>query len=202
MSSFRVFLTPPKEGCSVKVMIEAVLEQPQAEQSKPRKAKQKRINVALAGVIAATTELDWSAIAPHVGAKNGESLRQVMIRKGVTRAVIEAAKHRQPVNGSVTAKLVTQATAAIQDMLNDEIADQIRTVRAVPVVYNDLANEKQGRAGLVKQIAESYRAINGSPDQISIQFGASMLSEAVPGTVTDVVATPLPVEEKPINIGD
>lgn len=145
-----------------------------------RKKGSKRINYALAGVLSAQG-LGWDEIAPKVGAKNGESVRIGMLRKGVTQrqaqavtTVTETSKAR---SDAVVARTVTEATEIIRESLNEELIRQVKLLADSPArSLEELASKGQGRSAVAKTIAETFRATNGSGDSINIVFGVSSLS--------------------------
>lgn len=140
----------------------------------------KRTNYALGGVLI-SQGLSWDEAAVKCGAKNGESLRRGMARRGVSKRTVaavppvtEVAEARQM---TVTARTVTEATEIIRESLNEELIRQVKLLADSPArSLEELASKGQGRSAVAKTIAETFRATNGSGDSINIVFGVSSLS--------------------------
>lgn len=176
--------------------MDAVLEPAQSPAKPPydyRKPRQKRINKGLAGVLAANTDQTWDEIAPQVGAKNGNSLKVSMLGNGLSKRVLQGIAENK-VKATLTAQVVSDASEIIRNRLNDELMVQTDLLSKEKPDYSDLASRGQGRAATVKAIAETWRTLNGNPDSVTIQFGASLLSDAQPSTpqpVVDCVSSPV-----------
>jgi hypothetical protein len=177
-------------------MSEAVIDSPVAGVTVnpimfPSKVKRprKRINKALAGVLVATTKQSWDELAPKVGAANGNSLRVNMFKSGVTQQNCRP-EPEQPITttqASVTLQVVTEAAELLRKELNGELLAQVNALKSVPATFDALASKGQGRAGTVKQIAETWRTLNGNPDQVSISFGVGQLDRFQPDAVQPVI---------------
>lgn len=164
-----------------------------------KKPRRKRLNHALAGVLVAQG-MTMPEAAQVVGAKNGESLRTSLARKGVTVAKARNGRARaeamQAVTATVTAQVVTEAAEKLKERFNGEIVRQLQAIESVPVTYEELASRGQGRTATVKTLAEAFRSVNGSPDSVTLQFGANLLSSFTPETTQQIV----PQEESPLPV--
>lgn len=156
-----------------------VLDDPKAKRPEYQRKKHKRVNLALAGVIAATTGQSWNEIAPQVGSVSGNALGVNMHGKGITKRSIAEAK-APTIKATLTAQVVSEATEIIRDRANSVLALQIGKLAAKKP--GRLASKGQGEAAVLKTMAETWRTLNGNPDQITVQFGANMLSEFTPST--------------------
>lgn len=141
-----------------------------------RKPRQKRINHALAGsLLAVGCTLD--AIAPQVGAKNGESLRTALARKGVTARTVRALQPTPERTMTVTAKIVEAAAEGLRDKLNGSLVASVDAFNSRPLRRNKLANKGQGDAAVLETLSRTWRNLNGSPDSVTFQFGAGSQSD-------------------------
>lgn len=157
-----------------------MIDGPEVQQaSQPAKKRKARINHALAGTLLATG-CTLAAIAPQVGAKNAESLRAALARKGVTTRSVRNLEPRGERRVTVTAKLVEEATEGLRASLNGSLAAVVSAFNSKSPTRKSLASKGQGDAATLKQIAETWRTLNGNPDSISISFGARGLSGDMP----------------------
>lgn len=155
-----------------------------AESTQPKvRKRQHRINKALAGALLATQpDQTFDDVALQVGAKNGNSLKRSLFNHGLTREKLSNLS-RNCVEASFTANVVTQAVEIIRDKANGVLDGQLTKLANKPV--GKLANRGQGEAAVLETLSRTWRNLNGNPDQITVQFGAALLS-AKPGTPQQV----------------
>lgn len=144
-------------------------------ESPTAKIKRHRINLALAGALLAQG-MGYDEVAPKVGAKNGNSLRSNLAKRGVTLTKVRNPSPDHVATATVTCKVVNEATEQLQERFNSEIARQLAAIEAERMTYDDLPSRGQGRTATVKTLAETYRAVNGNPDSVTFSFGASVQS--------------------------
>lgn len=161
------------------------------------KPKQKRINYAL-GAVLVSKGFSLDEAAKQAGAKNGTTLRVGLRRKGITPTASRALLPSMPERVTVTARIVSDATQAIRDRTNNLLSMQVDKLGAKKP--GRLANRGQGEAAVLETLSRTWRNLNGSPDQISIQFGASMVSDMVPPQVTvEVPSVTVPDSTPPVD---
>jgi hypothetical protein len=87
----------------------------------PVKPKRKtRINYALAGTLL-TTGLSYDEIAPQVGAKNGQSVRIGLFKKGVTLRKVQQLPTPNEGSMPVLLRVATQAGQIVRDRLSKDL---------------------------------------------------------------------------------
>lgn len=156
----------------------------------PRK---KRINYAL-GAILVSKGASFADAASQCGAKNAKTLQVGLRKKGITAKDSRTLPRSELETKGEVGRMVVAVVDAMRDKVNEELLDQIEHVRAKKISYAQLASKGQGRAAVVKTIAESFKALNGAADQVNIIFGVNTLREADPSTI-DVQATVEPSGE-------
>jgi hypothetical protein len=157
--------------------------------------KRHRVNLALAGVLMAQG-LSYDEVAPRVGAATGNSLRVNMGKKGLNLATIRNPDAAPAAQAVATIKLVRQTEDALRETLNNRLGDAVGVLGKEKLSYRKLASRGQGHAATLKQLAETWRTLNGNPDQISITFKASALDDSTPLAVCS--PAPIDVESSPI----
>jgi hypothetical protein len=132
---------------------------------------------------------DYDEIAPKVGAKSAESLRVCLQKRGITKSrlrpvtpvVTKSVTRNQKVQVSSNAD--DAVTDVLRSELNAELMAQVVKLRSKPV--GELANRGQGRASVVKTIAES----------INVVFGVNVIHDAGDPAPIEVQAEVKPSEE-------
>lgn len=148
------------------------------ESSPKQKQKRKRVNYALAATLLATGTTLNDELALRVGAKNANVLRVGLTKRGVTRKYANSLPMNANLAKSHAAQVATNAVEILREKLNGELMDQVNALTSKPVSYKSLASRGQGRAATAKTIADTYRALNGSNDQLTVVFGAGRLDES------------------------
>jgi hypothetical protein len=142
--------------------------------------KSLRVNYALAATLLASG-MTYEEIAPKVGSASGESLRAGLSRKGVTLKHVRNLPIRDERVTSVTARVAAVAADVLRDRLNGQIHSQIGLLEAEPATrYGELASKGQGRAAVVKTIAESFKALNGGAETQVTVFGVNVIRDGDP----------------------
>jgi hypothetical protein len=155
----------------------------------PNKPKAKRINYALAGTLLASG-MEWDQIAPSVGAKNGETLRAGCARKGVTKPMVRNLETKGQTRISVTAKLATEAESIIRQRLNSGLIQAADALLSKSPTRKSLSNKGQGHASTLETLSRTWRNLNGSPDQVQVSFGLTMLNDSAPQPVVSCATPP------------
>lgn len=152
---------------------------------KPQRIQDRRINYALAATLIAQGE-DVGSVAAKCGAKNAHTLRVGLNKRGVKVKEARALPMTPARNQTTVARLATQAVDIIRDRLNEELIEQVDSLAGRKVNYADLASKGQGRAAMVKTIAESFRALNGGAEMNVLVFGVGSM-ESSPGDRQPVI---------------
>jgi hypothetical protein len=169
----------------------AITEAPSVHPNQLKPVGKRRTNYALGGVLVGQG-VTLAEAASRTGAKNAESLRRGLARKGVTATSVRQVK-REPalVTATMTAHVVSEASAILRDRMNGTLLAQAGKLASKPV--GKLASKGQGEAAVLKTMAETWRTLNGNPDQVSISFGVGQLDRFQP----DVVQPAIEVESVP-----
>lgn len=162
----------------------------------PPKQKRKRLNMVLAGSLR-SQGWDYDAIAKEIGASSGNSVRVQLNRKGVTKQLAG----NKPIPESVTkrvistetVKIVAEASEMVKEKLGQGLSRAVDVAASQPVTYEELANNGQGHASVLKTLAETYRALHGSAESQVIVFGVGKLREPS----IEIEATPQAVVSSP-----
>jgi hypothetical protein len=152
------------------------------------KQRRKRINLALAGSLL-TQGLSYDEVAPRVGAATGNSLRVNLGKRGLNLTVLRTPDAAGPAQEQAVVKLVRATESALRDKLNGGLQVAVDKATAKKVNYRDLASRGQGHAVVLKTLAETWRTLNGSPDQVTVQFGVSLLDASPVAALPQPVAT-------------
>ncbi len=164
--------------------------------TKRSKAARKRINFALAGTLIASG-LSYAEVAEKCNAGSVESLRTGLARKGVSLRRLKRVQN--PIQGQEyrdTAQVQTVAARAVHlgaEMIRDRLAGQlgqsVDALSTLPVAYPDLASKGQGRAAVLKTLAETHKLLFGGADQTVIVFGVESMGESHLEPAIDVTST-------------
>ena len=114
-------------------------------QETPLRRPKKRINYALAATML-TTGLTSDQIAAKVGAKNGQTLRVGLLRKGVTRERAVAAQADLPVNCSLALRVASQAGELLREEYSNLLAKTAAKLNQIPVRANPKSLKALGEA--------------------------------------------------------
>lgn len=166
-----------------------VLELPGKAKDPERVRRSKvRVNYALAGALA-SSGLTWDEMAKQCGAKTGQSLRIGMHRKGITKAKANSLPIGEGRISAVLHRTVTAGAEAIRDKVAGQLGQSVDILDTVPVRYEDLASKGQGRAAVLKTLAETHKLLYGGADQTVIVFGVESMGEAALEPAIDVTST-------------
>lgn len=120
----------------------------------------------------------YDQIAKELGCK-ANTLRIQFTRKGYTKHVALATKGIQG-QAVVSESKPMKDGSKLKAELAEELEEQLMALRSLPVRAAQLGNtpEGQGRAAIVKTIAETGKIAHGwGNDSVTIQFGVSMLAD-------------------------
>jgi hypothetical protein len=150
-----------------------------------------RVNYALAGVLA-SSGLTWDEMAKQCGAKTGQSLRIGMHRKGITKTKANSLPIGEGRIGAVMARAVTAGAEAIRDRLGEQLGHTVDAFSSVPAQYPDLASKGQGRAAVLKTLAETHKLLFGGSESTVLVFGVDQIAETRLEPAMEVQATVTP----------
>lgn len=166
----------------------AITENSTAESTK--KKKKQRINYALAATLLATG-CEPEAIAGQVGAKNWNSVRVGLAKRGVTQNATKALPPSEIVVQRAAVNIATSAVEEIRERLTKELMHQVGALESKPVSYAKLASKGQGRAAVVKTIAESFKSLHGGAEMNVLVFGVDSMNDR-PGSQPTIELEPTP----------
>lgn len=164
----------------------------------PDKPRQKRLNTELGGVLLAQG-LSFDEIAQRIGSASGNAVRVALARKGITKRSARDAAPTPERTASVTLTVVSQAESILRERLNGGLLQATDALLSKPPTRKSLANRGQGHAAVLEGLSRTWRNLNGSPDSVTLQFGANMLSDLAP--IPQPVVSSMPsvdVSELPI----
>ncbi len=153
-----------------------------------KKPKKTRINYGLAGTLFASG-MDWAEIAPRVGAKTGETVRVGMFKRGVTKRSVRALPGQEARILTVAAKSATVGADMIREKLGGQLGQSVDALASVPTEYPDLASKGQGRAAVLKTLAETHKLLFGGSESTVLVFGVDQIAERALEPVIDVTST-------------
>ena len=155
----------------------------------------KRINYALAATLFATGQ-SLEAICPQVGAKNVNTLRVGLHRKGVTKAALQHPTPDSPMVKSLTLTVAKEAGEKLKGMLGGEIERTTAKLADIEPRKNlkDLRQRAEVIEPLVRSAAKVYGWSDADKPTISLNFITETRLDELPALDVESVQTPQPVE--------
>lgn len=150
------------------------------------------INYALAGTLIAAG-LTCEEAAKQCGAKNGNSLRRVLHRKGVTARQARTVTGEQIVTKSMTFRLATEASKVLKESFSTVLQRHTDALSQIPAQPNLKHIQSVGAA--LEPLVRSAKVVHGWGDEAA-QGLIIDVRQADPDTanvITDVAATVTPM---------
>ncbi len=158
-------------------------------ESKPRR---KRVNLTLAATML-TTGLTFNEIAPQVGAKNGNSLKVALHKKGVNKNMACNNLLSESVTNQLTFRVVNQASEALRSSMADILQSHTTKLSQIPARANLKHIKQIGEA--IEPLARTAKIVHGWSDSGAMAIvTAGMFNEQEQSCGVDGSTGSVPVE--------
>lgn len=158
----------------------------------PPESRKHRINTVLAATLVAGG-LSWEEAAQQCGAKNGETLRVMCYKKGVTARQARSVTAEHIVSKSVTLRLANEAGKLLKDSMAGILQSHTDALSKIPAKPNLKHIQSVGAA--LEPLVRSAKVVHGWGDEAAqgLIIDVRQADPDAANVVTEVAATVTPM---------